>query len=429
PQFQFTMVYIGLLMAILLASLDGTIVSTALKAIIQDFGRQDLAAWLGSSYLLTAAPLGTLYGKLADIFGRKWTFVFAILVFEVGSVLCAVATSMEFLIAARAIAGIGGGGIFSLVLIIISDICSLRDAGKYQGAVGAVYGLASIIAPLVGGAFSDHISWRWCFWINLPMGAITVATVLLYLNFPRTEGSMREKIKRIDGIGAFILFITISFLAVPLQLAGSTWNWGDAQTIVCFVLFFVFLGIFIYVQRNISKEPIIPPSIFVNASVPALLAISIFLGAAFISGVYFISLYFQVVFGDTATQAGLATVPMVLGLVTTSIISGFLVSYLGNYKFLFFIGPFITAAGIALMAFLDSGSALWQQIVYLAVFGLGIGSMIQARVIGIQAAVPSEYIAVATAVAQTGNTLGGAVGIAITGTIFNNVIVSATQRF
>ncbi|KAJ3240564.1 hypothetical protein HDU81_003448 [Chytriomyces hyalinus] len=424
---QFVLVYVGLLLAIFLAALDQTIVSTALKSIIQELGSQDKVAWLGSSYLMTAAPLGPLYGKFADIFGRKYVFVFAILVFEIGSFMCGIATSMNFLIAGRAISGVGGGGIFSLVLIIISDIVSLRDRGKYQGLIGAVFGLSSVVGPVVGGTFSDHVSWRWCFYINLPLGAITLATVIAFLNFPPLEGTMSDKLKRIDGLGAVVLFGAIICLITPLQLGGTTWEWNSPQVIAMFVVSAVLFAVFAYVELKVAKEPIVPASIFVNRTVPALLFVSVSLGAGFLSGIYYVSLFFQVVFGYSATQAGLATIPMVFGLVVMSITSGLLISKTGTYRHFLFIGPVIMSVGIVLMSFLDGQSSLVQQIFYLGIFGFGVGTMIQTRILGIQAAVPVEMIAVATAVAQTANTLGSAVGIAITGTIFNNVIVSATQ--
>ncbi|KAJ3031938.1 UNVERIFIED_CONTAM: hypothetical protein HDU68_010018 [Siphonaria sp. JEL0065] len=422
----FISVYIGLLLAILLAALDQTIVATALKAIVDDFGHQDLIPWIGSAYLLTAAPLSTLYGKFADIFGRKWVFVFAIVMFELGSALCGAATSMEFLIAGRAIAGIGGGGIFSLVLIIISDIVSIRDRGKYQGAIGACFGLASVVAPLLGGAFSDHVTWRWCFYINLPLGCITLATVIAFLNFPKEEGTIREKINRIDGLGATLLFISIVLLVTPLQLGGSIWDWNSTQSIVCFVLSVVVFAVFVYVELKVAKEPIVPAAIFVNSSVPAFLGIAVLLGGGFLSGIYFISLFFQVVFDSSATSAGLQILPAVVGLTITSIGSGILISKNGQYKYFLFVGPVILAVGVVLISFLDGDSSTFAKIFYLFVFGLGVGCMIQVRVLGLQASVPRELIAIATAVATTCNSLGAAIGIAITGTLFNNVVVSKT---
>ncbi|ORY41976.1 MFS general substrate transporter, partial [Rhizoclosmatium globosum] len=423
---KFVLVYIGLLLAILLAALDQTIVATALKTIVTDFGKQNLIPWIGSAYLMTAAPLGTLYGKFADIFGRKWVFVFAITVFEIGSLLCGVATSMEFLIVGRAIAGVGGGGIFSCVLIIISDIVSIRDRGKFQGLIGAVFGLASVIAPLVGGAFSDNGLWRWCFFINLPLGAITLFTVIMYLNFPPEDGSFKDKISRVDFLGALVLFAAVLCLVTPLQLGGSLWEWNASQTIVLFVLSAILFAVLAFIELKVAKEPIIPASIFINASVPALLVIALCLGASFVPGIYYISLFFQVIFGSTATSAGLKIIPIVAGLVVMTIGSGIYVSKFGTYRHFLFIGPIVAIGGIIAISFLNGDSSMVQQVFSLLIFGLGIGSMMQIRVIALQASVPRELIAIATAVSQTCQTLGSAVGISITGTLFNNIVTSNT---
>ncbi|KAJ3348027.1 hypothetical protein HDU83_001620 [Entophlyctis luteolus] len=402
---EFALVFAGLLLSILLAALDQTIVATALQTIVKDFGHQELIPWIGSAYLLTAAPLGTLYGKFADIFGRKWVFVFAITIFEVGSLVCGISSSMVVLIVGRSIAGIGGGGIFALVLIIISDIVSIRDRGKFQGLIGATFGLASVIAPLLGGAFSDNGLWRWCFLINLPLGAITLATVIVFLKFPSEKSSIKEKIGRIDFIGAALLFAAVLCLVTPLQLG-------------------VLFGLFGYVEIKVAKEPVVPPSIFINISVPVLFVISICVGAAFLSGIYYLSLFFQVVYGDTATQGGLALIPLVFGLVVSSILSGVLISKYGKYIHFFYIGPVIVAAGIVATSFLNSTSFLIEQIVFLFIFGIGVGCLIQTRVLALQSIVPLEMIAISTAVLQTCNTLGSTIGISITGTIFNNLVIS-----
>ncbi|KAJ3341112.1 hypothetical protein HDU83_006792 [Entophlyctis luteolus] len=423
---QFALVYLGLMLAVLLASLDQTIVATALKAIVIDLGHQELISWIGSAYLLTAAPLGTLYGKFADIFGRKAMFLFALVTFELGSLICGLAPTMEVLIVGRAVAGVGGGGIFSLVLIILSDIVSLEDRGRFQGPIGAVFGLSAVIAPLLGGVFSDHVSWRWCFYINLPLGAITVLTVIAFLNFPPVEGSIREKIARIDGLGAVLLFIAVFSFMVPLQLGGSVWDWNSPQVIVLFVLSGVFAAIFVYVELRYAKEPIVPRTVFVNRSVPSLIGIALSLGAMFLSIGYYISLFFQVVFGDSATIAGVETIPLVFGLVFTSIASGILVSRLGKYRHFFFIGPIVMIIGAVLISYFDASSSLVKRVFFLFIFGLGLGSLIQMRVIAIQASVPPSLVAIATALVQTGNTLGGAVGVAITGTVINNLVASNT---
>ncbi|KAI8614121.1 major facilitator superfamily domain-containing protein [Chytriomyces sp. MP71] len=416
---QFVAVYVGLLLSIMLAALDQTIVSTALKSIVTDLGKQELVPWIGSAYLLTAAPLGTLYGKFADIFGRKATFIFAITMFEVGSALCGAATSMEFLIAARAVAGIGGGGIFALVLIIISDIVSMQDRGKYQGAIGAVFGLSSVIAPLLGGFFSDKVSWRWCFFINLPLGAVTLFTVVAFLNFPPPAGTIKEKLHRIDGLGALLLFTAIISMVTPLQLGGSVWAWNSPQVIALFAISPVLFAAFAYVELKVAAEPIIPASIFVNATVPAVLFSAFCLGATMLSGSYYLALFFQVVLGESSTQAGLENLPMVFGLVVLSITSGIWISRNGTYRHFFFAAPVIMSIGTGLLSTLNASSSLGLRMLFLFIFGTGVGSLIQVRIITVQAAVPRELIA-------TANTLGGAVGVAITGTLLNNMMTANT---
>ncbi|KAJ3411118.1 hypothetical protein HDV05_002727 [Chytridiales sp. JEL 0842] len=426
---KFILVFVGLTLAILLAALDQTIVSTALRAIATDLGGQDLIPWIGSAYLLTSTSTSALYGKFADIFGRKWVFVFAIVVFEIGSFICGAASTMTMLVIGRGVAGIGGGGIFSLVLIIISDIVSIQDRGKYQGIVGAVFGLASVIGPLIGGAFSDSVSWRWCFYLNLPVGAITVVAVLFFLNFPAPEGSIRSKLAQIDLLGSILLFLGVVCLITPIQLGGSIWPWESAQTLAMLIISVPILAGFIYVEMKVAKDPIIPPSLFVNRSVPALLLLAFSLGSTFISTIYYISLFFQISYGDSATTAGLKTFPLVVGLVFFSILSGQLVSRFGRYTPFLFIGSSICIVAIGLLSTLSSSSPFVIQLLYLFIVGCGIGNLVQIRVLAIQAAVPQDLIAVATAVSQFSQSLGGTVGIAITGTLFNNLFSSNLANF
>ncbi|KAJ3194253.1 hypothetical protein HK101_003139 [Irineochytrium annulatum] len=419
---QFALVFLGLALSIFLAALDQTIVSTALNAIVADLGDQELIPWIGTAYLLTATGFSALYGKFADIYGRKITFIFAIVCFEAGSALCGAANGMITLIVGRAIAGIGGGGIFSLVLIIISDIVSIRDRGKYQGMIGGVFGLSSVVGPLVGGAFSDHVSWRWCFYINLPVGLITVITIIACLRFPPTSGNAREKLGRIDYAGTFLLLAFVVVLLTPVQLGGTTWAWSSAGSIAMFVVAAVLLVGFVLVELYVAKEPIIPASLFMNASVPALLLIAICVGGGFFAAVYYISLFFQVVYGDTATMAGVETIPLILGVVILSITSGQVVSRTGRYLPFIYIGGLVMAAGMTLTSFLNAHSGRVEQVFYLLILGLGVGCLIQIRVLALQASVDGPKIAIATATSQFCQSLGGAIGVALAGTILNNVI-------
>ncbi|KAJ3085134.1 hypothetical protein HK100_009153, partial [Physocladia obscura] len=425
---EFALVYLGLLLSIMLGALDQTIVATALKSIVSEFGHQELIPWIGSAYLFTASPFGTLYGKFSDIFGRKPVFMFAIAMFEIGSLICGVASSMEMLIIGRAIAGVGGGGIFSSVLIILSDIVSIQDRGKFNGPIGAVFGIASIIAPLIGGVFSDRVTWRWCFFINLPLGAITIVVVAVFLKFPPVEGSIREKVRRIDGLGALLLLAAVICLVTPLQLGGTIWNWNSGEVIGMFIASIALFAIFAFVESKVAKEPLVPPEIFSSASVTAFLLIAILFGAAFFSISYYISLFFQVVFAESATDAGLKLLPLIFGFVVLNIINGILISRLGHYKNFLFIGPVIMIIGISLI----SGFTIWtttaEQIVYLLIIGAGTGFISQTRVIGIQSSAPRSLISVATALLQTSNSLGASIGVAITGTLLNNFTAKNTEN-
>ncbi|KAJ3046062.1 hypothetical protein HDV00_003812 [Rhizophlyctis rosea] len=418
---SFVLVFIALALSIFLAALDQTIVGVALPKIGQEFNDFAQVPWIGTAYLLTATPIAPLYGKLADIFGRKGMFMFAIAIFEVGSAICGAAPSMVALIVGRAIAGIGGGGLFSLVLIIISDIVSFEDRGKFQGIIGAVFGLASVAGPLLGGAFTDsHLTWRWCFYINLPIGVFTIIVVFFTLKFPRPEGSMMQKLKRIDYLGTTILVAAVICLLLPLQLGGNEWAWNSAQTIVLFILAGALLLVFAYVEARIAVEPVIPPSLFENRSVPLICAIAFCLGASFFSVVYYISYYFQIVYGDSPMKAGIESLPLMAGVVVFSIACGQFISRTGYYTPLFFSGGTILTIGIALISTLSETSNKGMQIGYLLLAGIGVGNLIQTRVIGAQASVSLKNIAVVTSTVNFCQTFGGVIGIAIVGTIFNN---------
>eukprot|EP00842_Homolaphlyctis_polyrhiza_P001891 jgi/Hompol1/2702/HPOL_006135-RA len=324
-----------------LFSLDQTIVSTAIPSIVGEFQALDQIAWIGTSFLITSTSFSPLYGRFADIFGRKPTFLAAIIIFEIGSVICAAANSMNMLIVGRAVAGIGGGGMYSLILIIIADIVSLRDRGKFQGLLGAAFGLSSVAGPLMGGVFTDSLTWRWCFWINLPIGAITLLVALFLLKFPAPEGSMVSKLKRIDALGTLIVVAATTCLLIPLQYGGTTWAWSDWRTISMLVASAAIYAIFALVEIYVADEPVIPPSMFENRSVYALIAYTVFLGASFFGLVYFLPTYFQLVNGDSATTAGLETIPLIGGAVVFSITSGILVSKFGYYTPFIFFGSVV----------------------------------------------------------------------------------------
>ncbi|KAJ3014331.1 UNVERIFIED_CONTAM: hypothetical protein HDU68_000338 [Siphonaria sp. JEL0065] len=374
---------------------------------------------------MSAAAVGALYGKFADLFGRKWVWITSLVLFEIGSIMCGAAPNMIFLIAGRAIAGLGGGGIFTMAYVVISDIVSARNRGKYQTLITITYGGASCVAPLLGGVFADFASWRWSFYINLPLGVIAVASSLYSMKFPTPPGTFYEKVNRIDFLGVFFLFTAVAALVAALQLGGSTFAWSSAPIISLFLIWAVLTACLIYVELKIAAEPIIPSKIFVNSSVPAILITGFALGSFFFAGLYYISLFFQVIYGDSSTQAGVKSIAFVAGFILLSVTTGLMVSKTGRYKFFFYIGACFTIVGIALTSTLNPSSNLLEKLTYLFVLGLGGGVLTSLMMLAVQFSVPTELISIASAVTQTMGTLGGSVGVAISGTIFNNHLSSA----
>ncbi|CAG8575911.1 488_t:CDS:10 [Diversispora eburnea] len=385
--------FLGLALSILLAALDQTIVATALPKIAQDFSALDQISWVGSAYLLTATAFQPTYGKFSDIFGRKSTFLTAIVLFELGSLLCGLATNMDMLIIARAIAGLGGGGIFGLVLIIISEIVSLQDRGKYQGMIGGVFGISSVIGPLLGGAFTDHASWRWAFYINLPLGAIAIIFVIAFLHLPHPEGSLVDKLKRIDWFGTIFIAASTVCVLLPLNWGGNTYEWDSPVIIVLFCVGGVGYIIFAYIEGWVAKEPLAPGRLFRNRTVAACFSVNFWQGMAFFSLTYFVPLFYQIVKGDTATESGLELLPLILGVVIASIFSGQLASRteLISYKAYCIFGAVLITVGSGLISTFDENSNRGKQIGYLLIAGVGV--------------------------------VGAVFGIAIFGTIFNNQMI------
>ncbi|KAJ3102661.1 hypothetical protein HDU97_000358 [Phlyctochytrium planicorne] len=403
---SFILIMIGLALAVFLAALDQTIVAVALPKIADEFQSLDQIA---------------SYGQLADIFGRKPIFLISILIFEVGSAMCGAAPSMNFLIAARAIAGLGGGGIFSLVIIIISDLVPIRQRANYQGIIGAVFGLASVAGPLLGGAFVDNLSWRWVFYINLPIGAFTVASVIFCLRIKtKKTNDVMKSLLEIDWLGTFLLITTVILILIPLQGGGSLYAWDSPIVISLFVVGFLFLIAFIIVEGWYAKNPVIPFSLFKNRYVVATFASSLFLGMSLFILVFYAPLFYQAAQGATATQAGIKIIPIVAGVFSCSILSGVVASATGIFMPFLPASGIILAIGAGLMSTLDETSPLWKQVIYLLIAGIGIGAGIQTVLISAQASVGPELVAVVTANTNFWQTIGAVLGLAIVSSVFNN---------
>ncbi|KAF9290967.1 hypothetical protein BGZ68_005554 [Mortierella alpina] len=424
PPRQFLLIMIALSLCVFLASLDQIIVSTSIPAITKEYNSLGDISWLGTAYMMTSTAFQPLYGKVSDIFGRKATMLFANVMFLVGSAISGWATSMSMLIVGRAVAGIGAGGLMAMVFIILSDMLDMRERGKYIGFIGAIFSLSSVIGPLLGGAFTDHLTWRWSFWINLPFGAISIFFISLYLNLPIPKGSFSDKVKRIDFYGSFLLLAAVILILVPLSWGGGKYEWNSGIVIGLLCAGFAVAVIFVLVEWKIPAEPIVPIHLYKIRNLWATYGSLFFSGMAFFGILFYLPVYFQVIKQESATVGGLETVPFVIGIVITSISSGIWVLKKGTYAFFPALGNALFIAGSALCVLFARDTTRVVSIFILLVCGLGMGFTMQASTLAVQAAVKPKYMATVTASVQFVRSLGQVFGIAIVGSVFNNKLES-----
>eukprot|EP00842_Homolaphlyctis_polyrhiza_P006159 jgi/Hompol1/6544/HPOL_003564-RA len=420
---EFTLIMIGLALAVFLASLDQTIVAVAIPAVAKDFQSLEEIAWIGTAFFLSSTAFIPSYGKFADIFGRKPVFLAAVFIFEIGSIMCGASTSMKMLIVSRAVAGLGGGGIFSLAIIIISDLVHIKDRAMYQGLIGACFGLASVAGPLLGGFFTDRLSWRWCFYINGPVGAVTILVSLFLLRLPSSEDDWRTSLKRVDFIGTLLLVAAVICLLIPIQGGGTLYEWNSATVISLFVVSAILIAAFIFVELRVN-EPIVPFHLFFNRYTLAAFASATFLGMSFFPAVFYTPVYFQVVNGATATQAGVSTIPLLMGMVVASIGAGVIASTTGWYMPLVTVAGVLSATGLGLMSTLSASSSNAAQVGYLIITGAGLGVGFQSIIIASQASSTEEHLAIVTSLSNFWQTIGAVLGLAITSSVFNNKLKS-----
>ncbi|MGI8666450.1 MAG: MDR family MFS transporter [Jatrophihabitans sp.] len=408
---QILVIMSGLMLGMFLASLDQTIVSTALPTIVGDFHRSDLLSWVITSYLLASTASTPLWGKAGDLYGRKRVFQLAIVVFLIGSVLCGAAQNMLELIAFRGVQGIGGGGLISLVFAIIGDVIPPRQRGRYQGYFGAVFGVSSVVGPLAGGFAVDNLSWRFIFYINLPLGILALLVTNRVLKLP-----VRTRQVRIDWWGALLLVLGVSSILLATQSGGTDYPWGSWQIVGLFVLGALLLVGF-GVRESMAPEPILPLGLF------RLQVFSISNLIAFVSGVSmfgalaFLPQYLQLVHGVSATESGLLLLPLLVGVLTMSIGSGRYISRTGNYRWFPLVGTTLVTTGLILLTRIGAHTSLVVVGCYILVFGAGLGLFMQVLTLVVQNAVPMSQLGVATSSVTFFRSMGGAIGASALGAV------------
>ncbi|MFF0554816.1 DHA2 family efflux MFS transporter permease subunit [Streptomyces sp. NPDC004266] len=400
----------ALLLGMLLAALDQTIVSTALPTIVSELGGMEHLSWVVTAYMLASTAGTPLWGKLGDQYGRKKLFQGAIVVFLVGSALCGIAQNMPQLIAFRAVQGLGGGGLMVLSMAIVGDLVSPRERGRYQGLFGAT----SVLGPLLGGLFTEHLSWRWVFYVNLPIGIVALFVIAAVLHIP-----VRSTPHTIDYLGTFLIASVATCLVLVASLGGTTWAWGSPQIIGLAVLGAVLLVWFLHVERR-AAEPVLPLKLFRIRTFSLVSVISFVVGFAMFGAMTYLPTFLQVVQGVTPTMSGVHMLPMVLGMLITSTASGQIVSRTGRWKVFPIAGTALTCLGLLLLHRLTETSSTWSMSVCFFVFGAGLGLVMQVLVLVVQNAVSYEDLGVATSGATFFRSIGASFGVAVFGTIFTN---------
>ncbi|MEV7991040.1 MFS transporter [Streptomyces sp. NPDC086077] len=402
----------ALLLGMLLASLDQTIVATALPTIVSELGGLKHLSWVVTAYLLASTAATPLWGKLGDQYGRKRLFQIAVVIFLIGSALCGIAQDMTQLIAFRGVQGLGGGGLIVLSMAMVGDLVPPRDRGRYQGLFGAVFGASSVLGPLLGGVFTEHLSWRWVFYINLPVGAVALVVIASVLRLPRTATK-----HVIDYLGTFLIAAVATCLVLVASLGGTTWGWGSPQITGLLVLAAVLAVGFVVVERR-AAEPVLPLKLFRVRTFSLTAAISLIIGFAMFGAMTYLPTFLQVVQGVSPTWSGVHLLPMVLGLLLASTGSGQIVSRTGRWKVFPIAGTLVTTLGLLLLHHLDQHSSNAVISGTFFVFGFGLGLVMQVLVLIVQNAVSYEDLGVATSGATFFRSIGAAFGVAVFGSVF-----------
>lgn len=409
------MVVMGALMlAMLLAALDQTIVSTALPQIAVDLHGLNKISWVATAYLLTSAVVTPIYGKLGDMYGRKKIFISSIVIFLIGSVLCGLSQNMDQLIAFRAIQGLGGGGLMALVLTIVAEVVPPRQRGRYQGYLGAVFAVSSVAGPLLGGLFTDHLSWHWIFFINVPLGLLALYFISSRLHLP-----VRNSPHKVDYTGAALLSVAVVSILLVTVWGGTQYAWASTEIITLGVSALLFTGLFIW-QERIAVEPIIPLRLFKNDIFITSVLLSILAGIAMFASILYIPQYQQIVRGNTPTESGLLMLPLILGLLGASIVSGRLISKSGHYRKFPIIGTALLTFGLWLFSHLTLETSHITLSIWMLVIGAGLGMFMQIATLAVQNSTARADLGSATSTVTFFRSIGSSLG----GAIFGSILVS-----
>jgi EmrB/QacA subfamily drug resistance transporter len=401
----------ALMTGLLLAALDQTIVSTALPTIVGELGGLDHLSWVVTAYLLTSTASVPLFGKISDLYGRKLVFQAAIGIFLLGSILSGAAQDMLQLVLFRGVQGIGGGGLMAMTFVIMGDLISPRERGRYAGYFTGVFAMASVIGPLVGGGLVDTLSWRWVFYVNLPLGGVAMVVAQRFLRVDRPT----ER-RPVDVLGALLLISGVTALLLVSVWGGQEYEW-TSPTIVALGACGVVLTVLFFLQERRAVEPLIPLRLFAVPTIRVTTALSVLMGASMFGGIVFMPLFLQVVTGASATASGLLLLPMMGGVLTASTISGRIVSHTGRYKVWPIVGTASAASGLFLLSLMDVSSGRPHQMVGMALLGLGMGCVMPILTLAVQNAAEPRDLGAATSIVNFTRSMGGAFGVAAFGAI------------
>ncbi|KAJ9134321.1 MFS general substrate transporter [Pleurostoma richardsiae] len=414
--FRLALILISMFVGMFLVALDKLIISTAISQITNDFNSTNDIGWYGTAYLLTNCAFLLVFGKVYTIVNVKTTFLAAVVLFEVGSAICGAAPTSVAFIVGRAIAGLGAGGVQSGVIVIIVYAVPLQKRPQYQGLFGAVYGIASVLGPLVGGAFTTNVTWRWCFYINLPLGGVVLVFVFFFLRIPSESNStdtLKDKLLQLNAEGLVALLPGVICLCLALQWGGFTYSWSDGRIIALLVIAFVLLIAFVFIQIWKPERATVPPRIFIQRSIGSGFFVSCCLGAHQTLLLYYLPIWFQAIKGDSAVESGIHLLPQVIALVLASVVTGVLTSRIGYYTPFLLFGICIAAVGAGLLNTLGINTTVGQWIGYQILYGWGFGACTQAPNMAAQTVLPRNEVSIGAALMLFAQTLFGAIFVSI----------------